>query len=59
MHALLRDRRCVSARDLLRLSLASIGRRYNSGIGSSFGAVRNRHLTRLAAARERHCSATS
>jgi len=54
MHAPLRDGRCVSTRDLLRC------RRCNSGIGSSFRAVRSRQLTRLAAARdERHCSATS
>ena len=53
MHALLRG---GQARDLLRLSLASIGRRYNSGIDSSSAL----QLTYLAAARdERHRSATS
>ncbi|HEY7048084.1 MAG TPA: hypothetical protein VH373_12760 [Jatrophihabitantaceae bacterium] len=53
MHALLRG---TQARDLLR----GRRRRYNSGIGFSFRAVRNQQLTHLSAARdERHHSATS
>jgi hypothetical protein len=53
MHALLRG---AQARDLLRCRR----RRYNSGIDSSFHAVRSQHLTHLNAARdERHHSATS
>jgi hypothetical protein len=45
MHALLRD---AQARDLLRCRR----RRYNSGIGSSFRAVRSQQLTHLTAARD-------